>query len=158
MSHLLYIWGVVQPIKWVGHSLKCAVHSWKYLLSGFGVGMVWVLSVRLCESLMVVWCGTKCARLHWDCGGLGLEQYPLRKCLFCVFDLFVNVSSACVWRPGRFFSWSCYPLTESMRYLAILVDSSLGVSIGTQLHCGYSFYWPETSIPPVVHTWNFRHL
>ena len=44
-------------------------------------------------------------------------------------NCFVNVSTACVGRPGRFLSWSCNNLTASMRSLSILVDSSLGVSI-----------------------------
>ena len=73
-------------------------------------------------------------------------------------NIFFNVLSAYVCRPGWFSSWSCNPLTASMRYLTTLVDASLGLSIRTWLGCGYSLYWMETWIPPVVGTWNFRHL
>ena len=66
----------------------------------------------------------------------------------------VNVSSAWVWSTGWFFSWSCNTLTASMSCLAILVDSSFGVSIGTWLCCGYNFYLLETWITPVVGTCN----
>ena len=91
---------------------------------------------------MVAWCGTECARLRWVCGCLGLGQCPFRKFLCCIFESFVNFSSACVLRPGWFFSWCCNPLTTSMVYLAVLVDSSSGVSIGKGLCCKYSLYWP----------------
>ena len=114
--------------------------------------------VGSCEPLMFELCGKECARLRWVCGGLGLGQCPFSKCIFCIFEVFVNVSSTCGWHPGWFFYWSCNPLTASMRCLDILVASSFGFSIGTWLCCGYSLYWPETRIPPVVGTCNFRHL
>ena len=157
MSQMLSIWGVVHPLKWVGNPWKCAVHPRKSLLSGFGMGPVWFL------ECWIVWAVDGCVAWHGfhavvlGCGGLGLGKYLLSKCICYVFEKNIKVSSACIWRPG-FFSWSCNPLTSSMRSLAILVVSYLGVSIGTRLCYVYILYWPETRIPPVVGTWYFRHL
>ena len=111
-----------------------------------------------CDPLMVAWRSTECMRLRWVCGGFGFWQCPFREFIFCILDYFVNVTSAWVWRPGWFFYWYLNTFTDSMRYLAILESISLVVSIGKRLCYGYGLYWPETQIPPVVGTWNFRYL
>ena len=89
----------------------------------------------------------------WSWGGISSGNFSVVS-----LNIFVNFSSACVCRTGWFFYWYFNILTSSMRYFANLVDAPLGVSMGTQMCCWYSFYWPETRIPPVVGNWNFRHL
>ena len=123
-----------------------------YLVLEWGRYESW--GVDVWDLLMIVWRGTECARLCWVCGGLGLGQFNLGKFLWCVFEKKCQCSSACMWHPGLFFFWSCNNLTALMRSLAILVASSLGVSICTWMCCGYKLYYPETRILCVFGTWN----
>ena len=143
-------------LTWMGITcLRCCLFGGVYTL-WIGFGTLWSVlftlrsicylffewdryefwGVGLYELLLVACCGTECARLLCICGGLCLGKCLFRKCLCYMFDFFVNVSSACVWHPGWFFSWSCNTLTGFMRSLAIHVDSSFGVSKETWLCCG----------------------
>ena len=89
----------------------------------------------------------------WDWGDVSLGKFSVVS-----LNISVNILSACVCRPGWFVSWSYNNLTDLMRSFDTLVAVSLGVSMGTQMCRGYSLYWSDTRIPPVVGTWNYRHL
>ena len=85
---------------------------------------------------MVAWIGPECTQLRWVCGGLGLGCVPSGNFSDVSLKLFVNVTSACLFRTEWVVSWYCNPLTASIRYFAILVAVYIDVSMGTQLCCG----------------------
>ena len=151
-------WEDVHPLKWAGCPRYLAVHPQKSFLYGYGRGqsLCWGCWIFWHVYGCAFWCVVHLAALDWWTFWLGAASPRgsslLPRWIFCqCFECFCVTTK---W----FFSWSWNFLPALRRSFVTLVDVYIGVSSGTRMCCGYSWYWPETRSRPVVGKCNLKHL